>query len=74
LIGARQRRRRLALVEAHHRDRLMREIGGEQLELRRHVGPIVERRLQRRRDMSRLRAPGEIVADDDETPVAAALQ
>jgi hypothetical protein len=61
LIGARQRRVRLALVEALARDRLVGEVGGEQAQLRLDLRPIVERRLQGRRDMAGRRAPGEIV-------------
>ena len=55
LIGARQRRVGLALVEALLRDGAVGEIGGEQLELRRDPLPVVERRLQGRREMARRR-------------------
>ncbi len=72
LIGARQRRQRLALVEAVAGDDSVLEVGGEQLELRRDPFPIVERRLQRRRDMGRVGAPGEVVAHHHQPPVAAA--
>ena len=49
----------------------MGEIGGEQRELRRNLRPIVKRGLEGRRDMGRVGAPGEVVADDDEAAVAA---
>jgi hypothetical protein len=74
LVGARQGRERVPLVEAHHRDRLMGEVGGEQLELRRHARPVVEGGLQRRRDMGGIRAPGEIVAHHHQPAVAASLE
>src|SRR3546814_11189935 len=41
---------------------------------RRRGGPIVEGRLQRRCDVARIGAPGEIAADHDEPAVAAVLQ
>ena len=74
LIGARQRRQRLALVEAVAGDDAMLEIHGEQLELGREPVPIVERGLKRRGDMGRVGAPGEVVRDHHQPPVAAAFK
>ena len=57
-------------VEAPHRDHLMLQIGREILQMRQQPVPIVERGLQRRRDMRGVRAPGQIVRHDDERAVA----
>src|SRR3546814_9641265 len=50
LIGARQRRGRVALMKPLARDRRVVEIVGQGGKPRRGFGPVVERRLKRRRD------------------------
>ena len=52
----------------------MLEIGGEVAQVSLHPIPIVERRLQRRRDVRRIGAPGEIVRDDDKLAVPSLLE
>ena len=74
LIGAGQRRGGLALVEPLERDRLVRDIGGEQPQLRLDPRPIVQRGLKSRGDVARVGTPGEIVTDDDEPAVTAGFQ
>jgi hypothetical protein len=74
LKGARQRRQRLALVEAVAGDDIVLEVGGEQLQLGGEPVPVVERRLQRRGNVGRIRAPREIAADHHQPPVAAAFE
>ena len=57
-------------VEARARDRLMIQVGrqiGERGPMRL---PIVERSLQRRHDMPRIRIPGEVARHDDQLAVA----
>jgi hypothetical protein len=49
----------------------MLEVGRQQFELRPDPLPLVQRRLQRRREMGGVRAPGEVAADHDQPAVAA---
>ena len=74
LIGARQRRGGVMFVEAFARDHRMLQVSRKILEVGQIPAPIVERRLQRRHDMARVRAPGEVVRDDDEPAVTLVLQ
>ena len=62
------------LVEAVARDHAVVEVGLQIAQIGRHPVPIVERRLQGRRDMRRVGAPGEIVRHHDELAVASLLQ
>ena len=52
----------------------MLQIGGEVAQVGLKPVPIVERGLQRRRDMPGVGIPGEIVRDDDQLAVAAVLE
>ena len=74
LVSARQGRRRLALVEALARDGLMLEIRREVAQQRLVPLPIVERGLQRWDDMRGVGIICEIGRNDDQPPVAAALE
>src|SRR3546814_2714414 len=60
LIGARQRRGRVALMKPLARDRRVVEIVGQGGKPRRGFGPVVERRLKRRRDRRGFCIPGKI--------------
>ena len=74
LIGARQRRGGVMFVEAFARDHRMLQVDRQILEVGQIPVPIVERRLQGRHDMARIRTPGEVVRDDDEPAVTLVLQ
>ncbi len=73
LIGARQRRMRLALVEALAGHALVLDIGIEILQLGRAIGPVVERGLQRGGDVVGRAIAGEVLRDDDQFPVAGSV-
>ena len=62
------------LMETQPRDHFMLKIGREVLQVRQQPVPIVQRRLQRRRNVAGIGAPGEIVRHHDELAVAAMLQ
>ncbi len=64
---------RLALVEPLAGDALVLDIGGEVLQLGRALRPVVERGLQRGRDVVGAAIAGEIFRDDDQFPVAGAV-
>ena len=61
LIGARQRRCRIMFVKTLARDGGMLQIGRQRLKPRRIIIPIVECRLQRRRDMPGVGIPCQII-------------
>ncbi len=73
LIGAGQRAQRLALVEPLAGHRLVLDIAVKRLQLGGDALPIVERILQRRRDIARGAAAGEVAADHDQFTVARAV-
>src|SRR3546814_3640339 len=74
LKGARQRRGSIALVKSFAWDDFVIQIFGQRRQPRRDLGPVVERRLQRRRDRGRVGIPGKIVRNDDQAAVAAGFR
>ena len=62
------------LVKALTRDRGMLQIGRQRRQPRRNLLPVVERGLQRRRDMCSIGIPGKIVGHDDQMTVTARFQ
>ena len=73
LIGAGQRRMRLALVEAFARHGFVLHIGIERFEPRGDLRPIVECMLQRRGDVVRRAVAREVLGHDHELAVAGAV-
>ena len=74
LIGARQRRSAISLAKAKGCDGVRLHLLGKRLKFRRRLSPVVERRLQCRRNVVGERGAGEIARDDGEPAVTAALQ
>ena len=62
------------LVEALQRDRLVAHVGRQRLQRGEQAVPLVERRLQRRRDVAGIGMPGEVVRHDHQSAVAPVLQ
>ena len=71
LIGARQRRGAVVLVEAERGHRADLELARQIGEARAVALPVVEGRLQRRRDDEGVGRPRQVPGDDDEPAVAA---
>ena len=74
LIGARQGRGAIVLVEAEGRAPSRARARGEIGEARAVALPVVEGRLQRRRDDKGVGRPRQVFGDDDEPAVAALLE
>ena len=74
LIGARQRRGAIMLVEAEGRHGAMLEAFREILERRSEDGPVVEHGLQVGRDMPCIGRPREIARDDHEASIPPSLE
>ena len=70
LIGARQGSRGIAFMKAHHRDRLMCQIGGEVAQGGFARRPIIKRSLQSRRNVPRICIPSEVIRHDNQTAIA----
>ena len=69
LIGARQGRGAIMLVEAEGRHRAVLQALGEIGQARREALPVVERRLQRRHDREGVGGAGQVAGDDDESAI-----
>ena len=74
LERARQRRRACLRIEDEMRDAPSLERVGDLLEPRRGRVPFVERGLQGRHHVGRIRRARKIARDDDQAPVAAMLE
>ena len=73
LIGARQRRMRVALVKAPGRHGTVLQRLGQRRQMRRDAGPVVERRLHRAGEERGVGTARQVARDDDQFPVAAAV-
>ena len=71
LEGARQRRQGLALMETLARDGLALQLVRQRAQGRLAAFPIIQRRLQRRGNLTRVGTPGQIMGDHDKAAVAA---
>src|SRR5690606_389990 len=74
LIGARQGGGGLVLAEAAARHGFMLQAFGQGAQQRLAPLPVVQRRLQGRRDQEGVREPVQVIRDDDEAAVTAVLE
>ena len=61
-------------MKAHHRDRFVLKVCRQIAQRRFGMLPIVQCRLERRRDVRGIGVPGEIVGHDDQPSIAAGFE